>query len=252
MTGLYDWRNFAKSQAVAVEFVFSQLKPTVLSSYEQLIKEMKGRFDVIENVRVYKSHFSNRKQSKEKGTEEYAADLKRLYELAHPDRDVSTRQEYLLAKFLQGLWDAKIRQHVELHRDPKSIEDAVQMAVTYISMTSEENSNLKHVRQVKRSDQGGNRQNRKGNNKRYGNCFNCGKFRHFARDCTGLPDSEEYNQVTERDKDKIRSDWKSRRNNGETDWKPSRNSAEFGWKQRVQTNRKLDIERRQRMLEPKY
>lgn len=48
--------------------------------------------------------------------------------------------------------------------------------------------------------------------------------------------------MTERDKDKIRSDWKSRRNNGETDWKPSRNSAEFGWKQRVQTNRKLDIE----------
>ena len=44
--------------------------------------------------------------------EEYTADLKRLYNKAHPSRDHQTREE-LLRRFLDGLSDSQARFHVE-------------------------------------------------------------------------------------------------------------------------------------------
>ena len=41
--------------------------------------------------------------------EDYGAELKRLYDKAHSQRDVRTRQEDLLRQFLDGFSDGKAR-----------------------------------------------------------------------------------------------------------------------------------------------
>lgn len=45
--------------------------------------------------------------------EDYAAELKRLYDKAHPKRNSERREEDLLRRFLDGLADSDAQFHVE-------------------------------------------------------------------------------------------------------------------------------------------
>lgn len=132
VASLYGWNEKQKLkqmlprlQGAAAEYVYSQLKPTVLTDYQLLVKEMKSRFGIIETRKTYLTKFNRRVQNKGESPEDYAADLKRLYDKAHPDRDVNTKQEDLVSHFLMGLYDEQSRIHVELNKDPKTIEEAV-------------------------------------------------------------------------------------------------------------------------------
>lgn len=173
----------------AADFVFGQLKEETVTSYETLVAEIESRFGTLENKRVYKTQFNNKRQGKGESLEEYAADIKRLYDWAHPSRDASTRQEDLISKFLQGLWDPKARQYIELHREPSSIEEAVQQVAAYMSVTSNliTNDERRPTRQVKTYEKGDKRLDGKGNTKSTksikGNCFICNMPGHFAREC---------------------------------------------------------------------
>ena len=57
--------------------------------------------------------------------QEYSAELKRLYDKGFHRRDKVTRQEDLLRSFFLGLQDDDARVHVELNKEPKSIDEAV-------------------------------------------------------------------------------------------------------------------------------
>ena len=78
---------------------------------------MKGRFDVIETTKTFVTQFSRRNQSYRESAEEYAAELKRLYDKAYPRRGPETRQEDLLRRFLMGLHNNKARMHVVLNKE---------------------------------------------------------------------------------------------------------------------------------------
>ncbi|KAH3782969.1 hypothetical protein DPMN_160894 [Dreissena polymorpha] len=54
-------------------------------------------------------NLSKRDQKVGETAEEYAAELKRLYDKAHTRRDYRTRQEDLVRKFLDGLRDEEVR-----------------------------------------------------------------------------------------------------------------------------------------------
>ena len=56
--------------------------------------------------------FSHGSQKSSESVEEYAAELKRLYDKANANRDEDTRREDLLRKFLDGLYDKKARFQV--------------------------------------------------------------------------------------------------------------------------------------------
>jgi hypothetical protein len=75
--------------------------------------------------------FSNRKQQYGERLEDYAADLKRLYDKAHSKRDKETRKYDLLRKFLDGLNDDTARFQIEYFKSPSGIDEAVAMAVEY-------------------------------------------------------------------------------------------------------------------------
>ena len=184
---LSNWTSREKLQQLlpriqgnAADFVFGQLKESTIASYEGVVAEIESRFGITENKRIYKMQFNNKRQGKGEGLEEYAADIKRLYDWAHPNRDASTRQEDLVAKFLQGLWDSRARQYIELHRDPSTIEEATQQVAAYLSITHNVDTydDRHHVRQAKPDNKKGNAmtQQKPTEWKQKGSCFICGVF----------------------------------------------------------------------------
>ncbi|CAC5410305.1 Retrovirus-related Pol polyprotein from transposon opus,Retrovirus-related Pol polyprotein from transposon 17.6 [Mytilus coruscus] len=138
----------------AGDFVFDQLPSKTLDKYTKLIKELRNRFGVIESSRTYKLQFSRRRQFSGETPEKFASELKRLYDKAYKNRDFKTRQEDLLQRFLLGLQDYKARIHIELNKDPQTIEEAVHEVITYSETMKNPNpdeNNKKTVRQVKKN-----------------------------------------------------------------------------------------------------
>ena len=123
-------------QGTAAEFVYGQLKSTVLTEYKQLVKELEGRFGIVETCKTYKTKFNRRMQLKGESPEDFAAELKRLYDKAHPTRNAETKQEDLVSHFLIGLQNEQARIHVELNKDPKTIEEAVLHVVNFNETTN--------------------------------------------------------------------------------------------------------------------
>ena len=119
-----------------------------------MVKELDTRFGLIESRRTYRLQFNRRKQLVGETPEKFAADLKRLYDKAYKNRDFKTRQEDLLQKFLLGLYDYKARIHIELNKDPQTIEEAVHEVLNYMETMKNpdqtEDGKRSSVRQVKK------------------------------------------------------------------------------------------------------
>lgn len=118
-------------QGAAGDYVFSQLPASTRSNYRKLIQELNSRFQVIELPKAYRIKLSNRSQRSTETPEEYAADLKSLYDKAFPNRSIEVRQEDLLRYFLDGLQDDQARQQIEFVKEPTSIDEAVKEVVIY-------------------------------------------------------------------------------------------------------------------------
>lgn len=118
-------------QGPAGDFVFEQLSKRTRSDYRKLVKELRSRFQKVETPKAYAGMFSRRDQKAGETAEEYAAELKRLYDKAHAERDPVTRQEDLLRRFLDGLIDEQARFQVEYVREPRNIDEAVFEVVTF-------------------------------------------------------------------------------------------------------------------------
>ena len=119
-------------QGKAGEFVYGQLSRGVRSSFSQLVKELKHRFRKVETSRTYGAQFSNRSQQPGESVEDYAAELKRLYDKAHANRDKETRREDLLRRFLDGILDDRARFQVEFTKEPDNIDNAVYEVVNFL------------------------------------------------------------------------------------------------------------------------
>ena len=101
-------------QGQAGEFVYGQLSPRTRESFRGLSKELECRFRKIETAGTFRTKFSQRRQKVGESIESYAAELKRLYDKAYPDRDRRTRKEDLLRRSMEGLVDDDARHSVSL------------------------------------------------------------------------------------------------------------------------------------------
>ena len=119
-------------QGIAGEFVYDQLSKDVTTSYRKLVRELDNRFREVDTTKIYITKFYNRRQLANEPVLEYAAELKRLYDKGFPKRDKITRQEDLLRQYLLGLQDEGARRHVELNKEPKTIDDAVYYTTHYL------------------------------------------------------------------------------------------------------------------------
>ena len=118
-------------QGQAGEFVYGQLDKKTRSNFRELIQELGYRFRKIETSGTFKTKFSHRRQKPGETVESYAAELKRLYDKAYPDRDRTTRKEDLLRRFLEGLLDEKARHLVEYVKAPEDIDQAAYEVVSF-------------------------------------------------------------------------------------------------------------------------
>lgn len=119
-------------QGKAGEFVYGQLSRNVRGDFRQLVKELKHRFRKVETARTFGAQFSSRSQNQGESVEDYAAELKCLYDKAHANRDPATRREDLLRRFLDGLLDDRARFQVEFIKEPDDIDDAVFEVVNFL------------------------------------------------------------------------------------------------------------------------
>jgi hypothetical protein len=122
-------------QGPAGEFAFEELRPSVLSNYGRLIRELGNRFGLIETNKTFQTKFRCRDQKNGEQAQNYAAELKSLYRKAYPNRDNLTKQQDLVSRFLLGLSNEKARIHVELNRDPQTIEEATECVIEYEEAT---------------------------------------------------------------------------------------------------------------------
>jgi hypothetical protein len=104
----YHWNDedrldqlLPRIEGQAAQFLFGQLPKAVLKNYREVVKEMHYRFRVVETSRAYAAKFSRRNQKPGETAEDYAADLKMLYDKAHGFRDRQTREEDLVRKFFR-------------------------------------------------------------------------------------------------------------------------------------------------------
>lgn len=145
-----------KLQGDAGDFAFEELATRTLKNYHKLTKELKSRYGVIEHARTHRLQFNRRKQYSTESPEKYAAELKRLYDKAYKNRNNKTRQEDLIQKFLLGLQDYKARIHIELNKEPRSINEAVKEAIIYIETMKNPNhqeyNHKKVVRQIRNTN----------------------------------------------------------------------------------------------------
>jgi hypothetical protein len=133
----------------AAEFVFDQLCHETRRNYEELVAEMNSRFRHVETTRAYAARFSNRRQKPGEMPEDYAADLKKLYDKAHKNRDQVTRQEDLLRRYLDGLSDDQVRFHVEFIKEPDNIDEAVFQTVNFNETRGRHTSSESHATSVR-------------------------------------------------------------------------------------------------------
>ncbi len=118
-------------QGDAGEFVYAQLPREVRQSYSRLTAELDARYRKVETAKSYGARFSHRDQKPGEAAEEYAAELKRLYDKAYPQRATQTRKEDLLRRFLDGLQDEQARFQVEFVKEPLDIDTAVYEVVAF-------------------------------------------------------------------------------------------------------------------------
>ena len=140
-----------KLEGLAADFAFSQLSPEVLNNYQELTCEMTNRFRVVETARSFAAKFSRRTQMPNERIEDFAADLKRLYDKAHGYRDRQTRDEDLVRRFLDGLHDEDARFELEFNKEPRHIDEAVYYAVNLIQIKSASRSVKRFISHAKRT-----------------------------------------------------------------------------------------------------
>ena len=119
-------------QGTAADFVFDEISSDSIKSYEGLVRELHLRFQSVETCKTYKVQFAKQVQHFGESVEEYAAELKRLYDKAYPCKNREMRQQLLLQQFLTGLRDKQAKFAVEYFKEPNSIEDAVHNGITYM------------------------------------------------------------------------------------------------------------------------
>lgn len=129
--------------------VYGQVSKSTPRNYRKLTEERNSRFRVVETRKTFISKFINRQQKPGEKVEDYAADLKRLYEKEHPKRNSKTREDDLLQRLLDSLADSIARFHVENVKEPENIDVVTIQVVNFEDIGRGQKNKNKTVRQTK-------------------------------------------------------------------------------------------------------
>jgi hypothetical protein len=117
-------------RGTAAEFVFDQMPSSSFDKYSLVVKELENRFRKIENPRIYRTKLSELRQRCE-SVEEFAVKVKMVYNKAYPGRDIKSRKEDLLQKFMEGLKDQHASSQVQFIKQLEDIDEAVDAVINF-------------------------------------------------------------------------------------------------------------------------
>ena len=141
-----------KVQGLAAEFVFDQLSSAIRQDYRALTTALKNRFRKVANPKLYSMKFDACNQRRNQTAEDYAAELKMLYDKAFPRRNEEVRDDDLLRRFLSGLHDEEAQFQVEFVKAPTDIDSAVDEVVNFQAVRSTQSKSYKRAKPVPDSD----------------------------------------------------------------------------------------------------
>lgn len=182
-------------QGIAGDFVYDQLPREVTTSYRKLVKELDNRFQEVDTTKIYITKFNNRRQTGNESVQEFAAELKRLFDKGFPNRDKVTRQEDLLRQFLIGLQSNDARIHVEHNKEHKTIDEAVNYVIHYqetcrypqecfdFVQVAVNKRNIRQVQSNLTTHPESKKESFKGRLTNEKRCYNCNEEGHFIRQC---------------------------------------------------------------------
>ena len=124
-------------RGTAGTYVFDILPAHIRGNYDLLIKELTARFKKIITTTHYKKEYSKIKQRPTQSLENLAIVIRETYEKAWPDREPHIKQEDLLWKFIDSLYDPHTRLALEYYKEPESIDEALEKAIAYEDATRE-------------------------------------------------------------------------------------------------------------------
>ncbi|MES9879370.1 MAG: hypothetical protein ABW185_00620 [Sedimenticola sp.] len=116
----------------AADFVFDQISDDCRFNYMRLVREINSRFLTEETRKTYRIQFGKRIQRYRESVEDFASELKRLYDRAYERKDPEIRQQALVDRFLAGLRDQELQFAVEWSKEPSTIEEAVRHVIHYM------------------------------------------------------------------------------------------------------------------------
>ena len=134
-----------KVQGLAADFVFDQLSSEIREDYRALTTALKNHFRKVANPKLYSMKFDACNQTRNQTAEDYAAELKMLYDKAFPRRNEEVRDDDLLRRFLSGLHDEEAQFQVEFVKAPTDIDSAVDEVVNFQAVRSIQSKSYKPV-----------------------------------------------------------------------------------------------------------
>lgn len=120
----------------AADYVFVQLTPEVVNSFELLKLALHSRFAEKRTTTSYLAQLEARKLKPQDKLSEYVADIRSLVIKGYPTADDATRETIGLRHFIKGLPDLKTAVAVGME-DPQSLEAARTTLDTYTSLREE-------------------------------------------------------------------------------------------------------------------
>ena len=141
-----------KVHGLAAEFVFDQLSSEIRQDYRALTTALKNRYRKVANPKLYSMKFDACNQRRNQTAEDYAAELKMLYDKAFPRRNGQVRKDDLLRRFLSGLHDEEAQFQVEFIKAPTDIDSAVDEVVNFQAVRNTQRKAYKRAKPVPDSD----------------------------------------------------------------------------------------------------
>ena len=141
-----------KVHGLAADFVFDQLSSEIRQDYRALTTALKNRFRKIANPKLYSMKFDGCNQRRNQTAEDYAAELKMLYDKAFPRRNEEVRDDDLLRRFLSGLHDKEAQFQVEFVKAPTDIDSVVAEVVNFQAVRNTQSKSCKKAKPVPDSD----------------------------------------------------------------------------------------------------
>ena len=94
------------------------------TDFQILVRELKHRCRKIETSHSHRENVQQMPAYPCESEDDYAVELKRLYNKVHSNRVAETRRQDLLRRFVDGIVDESARFHVEYTKEPYDVDGA--------------------------------------------------------------------------------------------------------------------------------